>query len=256
MKLTDLFLKVYFYIMLALVYFPIAILILFSFNESRSKLAFTGFTIENYISLINDRAVWVSFYNSIWIAIVVVIISIFLGLMLAYAIVRYNPKGKDIIDTLMLIPIIIPEIIEALTLLVFFLILGIPLSPATIIIGHAAFDIPLAYIIIKARLVGYDPQYEEAARTLGADEIQTLFRVTLPMLMPGILAAAFMTFVWSYDDFIKTFFTKPIGFNTLPVYLWTKLSRRGFSLDVNALCTFIIVISILFTYIRMKIIQE
>jgi spermidine/putrescine transport system permease protein len=256
MKIFDKVLAAYFYIILILTYLPIVVMILFSFNESRSKLLFTGFTLENYISLIQNKSVWMAFYNSIWVAIVVMVASVILGLMMAYGVVRFKPKGGSILDTIMLIPIIIPEIVESITLLVFLVIVGLRLSPLTIIIGHIAFDIPLAYLIIKARLIGYDPSYEEAARTLGANEIQTLLRITLPMLMPAILAASFMTFVWSYDDFIKTFFTRPIGFDTLPVYLWTRLSRRGFSLDINALSTFIVGISVIFTLLRMKLVKE
>lgn len=256
MKIFDKVLAAYFYIILILTYLPIAVMILFSFNESRSKLLFTGFTLENYISLIQNKSVWMAFYNSIWVAIVVMVASVILGLMVAYGVVRFKPKGGSILDTIMLVPIIIPEIVESITLLVFLVIVGLRLSPLTIILGHIAFDIPLAYLIIKARLIGYDPSYEEAARTLGANEIQTLLRITLPMLMPAILAASFMTFVWSYDDFIKTFFTRPIGFDTLPVYLWTRLSRRGFSLDINALSTFIVGISVIFTLLRMKLVKE
>ncbi|RLG59402.1 hypothetical protein DRN87_05580 [Candidatus Geothermarchaeota archaeon] len=256
MKLFDLFLKIFFYLVLIGIYLPIIILIIFSFNESRSKLVFTGFTLENYINLISNFEVWNSFYNSIWVAVIVFIISVVLGTLMAYAIVMYKPRGATILDSLMLVPIIIPEIVEAVTLLIFYVIVGIPLSPATVIIGHIAFDIPLAYLIVKARLVGWNKEYEEAARTLGADEIQAFLKVTIPLLLPAILGASFMTFVWSYDDFIKTFFTRPVGFNTLPVYLWTKLSRRGFSLEINALSTLIVGISLLFTYIRMKVLGE
>jgi spermidine/putrescine transport system permease protein len=199
-----------------------------------------------------NTRVWASFYNSIWTAIIVTIVSVILGIMMAYAISRYKFVGRNIIDTVMLIPIIIPEIVEALTLLVFLLIIGISLSPYTVIIGHIAFDISFAYIVIKARMAGYDPQYEEAARTLGANEFQTFFKITLPILMPGIVAAALIAFLESYDDFIKTFFTRSVGFETLPVYIWNMASRRGFSLDLNALATFIVVISVIFAYARLR----
>jgi spermidine/putrescine transport system permease protein len=253
MKITDLILKIYTVFFLAVIYLPIAILIFFSFNESRSKIVFTGFTLENYYSLISNYAVWDSFYNSIWTAIVVTVVSVFLGIMISYGVTRYEFKGKNMLDILMLIPIIIPEIVEALTLLVFLIILGIRLSPYTVIIGHIAFDISFAYIVIKARMAGYDPQFEEAARTLGANEIQTFTKVTLPILMPGIVSAALIAFLQSYDDFIKTFFTRPPGFTTLPVYIWNMASRRGFALDLNALATFIVVISIVFAYVRLKV---
>jgi spermidine/putrescine transport system permease protein len=171
---------------------------------------------------------------------------------MAYAVSRYRFMGRDFLDVLMLIPIIIPEIVESLTLLVFLLIMGLQLSPYTVIIGHIAFDISFAYIVIRARMAGYDPQYDEAARTLGADEFRTFYKITLPILMPGIVAAALIAFLESYDDFIKTFFTRPAGFETLPVYIWNMASRRGFSLDLNSLATFIVIISIFFAYSRLK----
>ncbi len=253
MKLFDKILKAYTYTVLALIYLPIVILIIFSFNESRSKVVFTGFTLENYYSLIGNYRVWDSFYNSIWTGAVVTVVSVVLAILMAYGVSRYEFSGKTLIDSIMLIPIIIPEIVEALTLLVFLVIIGIELSPYTVIIGHVAFDISFAYVVVKARMAGYDPQFEEAARTLGADEIRAFTKVTLPILAPGIAAAALIAFLESYDDFIKTFFTRPPGFMTLPVYIWNMASRRGFPLDLNALATFVVAISLIFAYIRNRI---
>jgi spermidine/putrescine transport system permease protein len=249
---SDVILKIYTILLLGIIYVPIGVLIVFSFNNSRNRAVFTGFTLENYYRLLADERVWSSFYNSIWVAIVVTIASVFFAILLSYAVTRYDFKGKDILDMLLLIPIIIPEIVEALTLLLFFIIIGIPLSPWTIIIGHIAFDISFAYLVIKARMAGYDPQYEEAARTLGADELKTFFRVTLPILLPGIIAASLIAFVESYDDFIKSYFTRPGGFSTLPVHIWSMASRRGVTVDLNALATIVVIIAIFFAYIRIK----
>ena len=253
MKIIDKILKIYTIIIGFIIYLPIIILIIFSFNESRSKIVFTGFTLDNYFKLMVNFRVWEAFYNSIWTALVVTIVSVFMAIALGYAYVRFDFRGKDILDILLLIPIIIPEIVESLTLLVFLIILNFPLSPYTVIIGHIAFDISFAYVVIKARFMGYDPQYEDAARTLGADEFKAFRRVTLPLIMPGVIVAALIAFVQSYDDFIKTFFTRPAGFYTLPVYIWSLASRRGFSLDLNALATFIVGLSILFAIIRNRV---
>ncbi len=253
MKWFDRFLKIYTYIILALMYLPIVVLIIFSFNESRSKVVFTGFTLENYYRLVNNFMVWDAFYNSIWIGVVVTIVSVLLAILMSYGVTRYSFRGKAIVDSIMLVPIIIPEIVEALTLLVFLVILGFSLSPYTIIIGHVAFDISFAYVVIKARMAGYDPQFEEAARTLGADEFKAFRKVTLPILAPGIAAAALIAFLESYDDFIKTFFTRPPGFLTLPVYIWNMASRRGFPLDLNALASFVVIISLVFAYVRRRV---
>ncbi len=256
MRWMDRLLKIFFWGMILIIYLPIFVMILFSFNSTRSKTYFTGFSLQYYESLLTNDRIWTSFYNSIWTAAVVVIISLTLGIMMAYAVTRYRPRGTSLLDSLIMVPIIIPEIVEAVTLVVFLVILGIQLSPFTVIIGHVAFDAPLAYLILKARFQGWNREYEEAAMTLGADELTTFLKITVPLMMPAILAAAFLTFIWSYDDFIKTFFTRPTGFETLPVYLWTSLARGRVELDINALSTLIVLIAGIFTYVRMRLVGE
>ncbi|HIE37424.1 TPA: ABC transporter permease [Candidatus Geothermarchaeota archaeon] len=256
MNLVDRILKMLFWLLILFIYIPIIVMVIFSFNPARSKLVLTGFTMENYISLFNNVRVWESFINSIWTAGVVVVASLFLGILMAYAVVRYRPRGSTFLDSLIMVPIIIPEIVEAVTLVIFLIIIGFKLSPLTIILGHIAFDAPLAYLVLKARFQGWNREYEEAAMTLGADEITTFIKITIPLMMPAILAAAFLTFIWSYDDFIKTFFTRPTGFETLPVYIWNRVARGRLDLDINALSTIIVAISILFAYVRMKLIKE
>ncbi len=253
MKVVDTLLKIFFWTVMVLIYVPIAVMVAFSFNASRSKVVFEGFSLENYISLFSNERVWGSFYNSIWTALIVVVVSLILGILMAYGVTRYRPRGSTILDSLIMVPIIIPEIVEAVTLALFLSIVGIPLSPFTIIIGHVAFDAPLAYLILKARFQGWNREYEEAAMTLGADEIRTFVKVTIPLMMPAVLAAAFLTFIWSYDDFIKTFFTRPTGFDTLPVYIWTRVARGRVELDINALSTIIVLVAMIFTYLRMKL---
>lgn len=256
MNLVDRILKMLFWLLILFIYIPIIVMVIFSFNPARSKLVLTGFTMENYISLFNNVRVWESFINSIWTAGVVVVASLFLGILMAYAVVRYRPRGSTFLDSLIMVPIIIPEIVEAVTLVIFLIIIGFKLSPLTIILGHIAFDAPLAYLVLKARFQGWNREYEEAAMTLGADEITTFIKITIPLMMPAILAAAFLTFIWSYDDFIKTFFTRPTGFETLPVYIWNRVARGRLDLDINALSTIIVAISILFAYVRMKLVKE
>jgi len=256
MNLVDRILKMLFWLLILFIYIPIIVMVIFSFNPARSKLVLTGFTMENYISLFNNVRVWESFINSIWTAGVVVVASLFLGILMAYAVVRYRPRGSTFLDSLIMVPIIIPEIVEAVTLVIFLIIIGFKLSPLTIILGHIAFDAPLAYLVLKARFQGWNREYEEAAMTLGADEITTFIKITIPLMMPAILAAAFLTFIWSYDDFIKTFFTRPTGFETLPVYIWNRVARGRLDLDINALSTIIVALSILFAYVRMKLVKE
>jgi spermidine/putrescine transport system permease protein len=169
----------------------------------------------------------------------VAIVSVVLGTLTALAMTRYSFKGKTTVDSLIYIPIIIPEIAEALTLLLFYLWIGWGLSRGfmTVLIGHIAYDISFAFIVIRARMAGFDRSLEEAAQTLGANELQTFFRVTLPILMPGIIAGGLLAFTLSYDDFYKSVFTTGPGFETLPLRIWSMAARGGVSPELSALTT-------------------
>ena len=256
MKIVDAILKYLTYLVLFFTYLPLIIVIIFSFNSSRSPLIFQSFTFMNYINLFSKGELWVSWYNSVWIAVIVMVTSLFVGFLLAYAVSRYDFRGKDGIDMFILVPIIIPEIVEALTLLLTFVILKISLSSFTIIVGHLVWDIGYVYIVLKASLTGLSKEYEEAARTLGANEIQTFSKILIPIILPGIFSAGLISFLMSYDDFIKTYFTRPGGFETLPVYIYTKAARRGFSLSLNALTTIIVVVALVFVYLRLRLSKE
>ncbi|MEM3819814.1 MAG: ABC transporter permease subunit, partial [Nitrososphaerota archaeon] len=150
------------------------------------------------------------------------------------------------------IPVIIPEIAEALSLLIMYIFLNIPLGPVTVIIGHIAFDVSFVTIVMRARMAGYDKSIEEAARTLGANEFQTFFRITLPTLYPAILAAGLLAFTLSFDDLIKTLFTTGPGFKTLPLIVWSSAARGGVSPELNSLSSFALSISFLFAVFRLR----
>ncbi|MEM1540004.1 MAG: ABC transporter permease [Candidatus Bathyarchaeia archaeon] len=189
--------------------------------------------------------VWQAFYNSVIVAALTAILSVIFGLLAAYAMVRYSFRGKGVVDSLLYIPIIIPEIAEALTLLLFYLMIGwgLSLGFTTVLIGHIAYDISYCFVVLRARLIGFDKSLEEAAKTLGANEIQTFFRVTLPLLMPGVLAAALLGFTISYDDFYKTVFTTGPAFETLPLRIWAMSRKGGVTPQLNALTTIALAIS-------------
>jgi spermidine/putrescine transport system permease protein len=183
--------------------------------------------------------IWQALYNSVSVAAIVAIVSVVLGTLTALAMTRYSFKGKTTVDSLIYIPIIIPEIAEALTLLLFYLWIGWGLNRGfmTVLIGHIAYDISFAFVVIRARMTGFDRSLEEAAQTLGANELQTFFRVTLPILMPGIIAGGLLAFTLSYDDFYKTMFTTGPGFETLPLRIWSMAARGGVSPELSALTT-------------------
>lgn len=258
MKFGDLILKVFTFSIFALIYGPILVMVLFSFNSSRFLGAWTGFTVDWYAKLFEMPEIWEALYNSVIIAALTAILSVIFGLLTAYAMVRYPFRGKRIIDSLFYIPIIIPEIAEALTLLLFFLLIGwgFRLGFITVLLGHIAYDISYCYVVIRARMIGFDRSLEEAAKTLGADDIQTFFRITLPVLMPGIIAASLLAFTLSYDDFYKTAFTTGPGFETLPLRIWSMASRGGVTPELNALTTIALVVSMSLALLYQKISQK
>ncbi|MDJ0270336.1 MAG: ABC transporter permease [Aigarchaeota archaeon] len=252
MKKTNLFLMIFTVFVFIFLYAPMVIMVIFSFNEAKSLGVFTAFSLKWYEKIFTNTEVWVALYNSVWVGAVVTAVSIVLGMMMALAVTRFSFVGKPILDALILIPIIIPEITEALSLLVMYVFLNIPLGPLTVIIGHAAFDVAFVTVVLRARMAGYDRTVEEAARTLGANELQTFFRITLPVMYPAILAAGLLAFTLSFDDLIKTLFTTGPGFKTLPLIVWSSAARGGVSPDLNALSTFAISISLLFAVFRIR----
>ncbi len=251
MKIFDKVLKSYAFLILILMYLPIVAMIAFSFNSVKSVGRFAGFSMRWYSQLLENRYVWTAFYNSITSAAVVTIISVVLALLMANALVRYKYRGGSLIDTFIYIPIVIPEITESLALLIMLYFLGMPRGFWTVVLGHATFGATFAAVVLRARIAGFRKSVEEAARTLGADEIQTFFRVTLPILMPGVIAAALLAFTLSFDDFIKTRFTTGPGFQTIPLIVYSSAARGGVSPELNALSTFSFGVSILISLVRL-----
>lgn len=246
MKVGDLALRVFTVLVFALIYGPILVMVVFSFNNSTLLGAWQGFTLDWYTTLFQSGEIWQALYNSVAVAAIVAIVSVVFGTLTALAMARYSFRGKTTVDSLLYIPMIIPEISEALTLFLFYLWIGwgLGLGFTTVLIGHIAYDISFAFVVIRARMAGFDRSLEEAAQTLGANEIQTFFRITLPILMPGIIAGGLLAFTLSYDDFYKSAFTTGPGFVTLPLRIWSMASRGGVSPELNALTTVAFGISI------------
>lgn len=243
MGLIDKVLHAYTIMVYTFLYAPIVLVIFFSFVNSKYMDLRSGLSFRWYFKLFSDPKVWEAFWNSIWIGLVVTLVSVLLGILVSFALTRYEFKGTTVIDYLLYIPIIIPEIAESLSLLIFYIAFNVPLTAWTVVIGHIAFDISFAAVVIRARMAGFDRSVEEAARILGANELQTFIRVTMPILMPGIIASAFMAFSMSYGDYIKTSFTRGPGFNTLPIHIMTSAARGGFAPTLNALTTFSLTIA-------------
>ncbi len=229
--LTILAIGVFFFL-----YIPIAVLIVYSFNENRFVSVWTGFSFRWYRVLFEDAQMGSAFRLSMWVALWSTLISTILGTLAALAMERFNFRGRLAFDGILYLPIIIPDIAMALSTLLFFVILGISLSKYTILIAHVAFNISFVAIIVRARLADMDAHLEEAAADLGANAWVTFRRITLPLLMPGIVAGALLAFTLSLDDFVITFFVAGPGSTTLPVRVYSMI-RFGLSPEVNAVST-------------------
>lgn len=230
-------------------YVPIAVLITLSFNDSRYALVWQGFTTKWYQALlegqtvarVNPDAAFTALVHSVEIALVTVVVSTIFGTMLAFALDRYEFPGKGLFTGLVYMPIIIPSIVMGISLLLFFNIVGMTLGLHSAVIGHIAFDISFVAIVVLARLQRFDHTLEEAAKDLGANELETLRYITLPLLKPGIMAGALLAFAMSFDDFVVTFFI--IGNqNTLPIFFFSMV-RQGITPGVNVVAALIIVVT-------------
>lgn len=235
-------------------YLPVLILIVFSFNNTRSVAVFSGFSTEWYLSLSQNSELLDAARNSLLVGVITTIVATAIGTLTAIAMDRYRFKLRTAFDANLYLPIVIPEIVMGISLLLFFNqalfpflqnVTGIRLTTGlhTITMSHIAFDIPFVYVIVRARLADFDRTLEEAAADLGADEWQTFKRVTLPLLMPGIIGGALMAFTLSLDDYLITVFTKGVQEQTMPLYIYS-LVRRGVTPEINALSSLLLAGSI------------
>lgn len=243
---------------------PILLLVLFSFNDSRTVATWRGFTLQWYANVFNNvvgtearfstNLMLQSFGNSIIVGIVATILATTIGTMVALSLARGNFPGKRILDGLLFLPVVIPEITQGISLLIFFNVVldfvnqtfgtTAQLGFGSIIIGHVAFNVSYVAIVVRARLSDMNPKLEEAARDLGANEWRTFWRVTFPLIVPGVIAGSLLAFTLSLDDFVITFFVSGVGTTTLPVFVYGLL-KLSVTPEINAISTLILLLSTL-----------
>lgn len=222
-------------------YLPIAVVIIFSFNTSKMNILWEGFTFQWYGSFFQNRSLMDALMNTLIIAVASTAISTVIGTIGAVGMGKYRYFGKDIIDYLLYIPVVIPEVVLGIALLCVFSICQIPLGLFSITIAHATFCIPFVVITVRARLAGFDGFLEEAAMDLGANRLQTFMKVTLPLLLPGVISGALLAFSLSLDDVIISFFVSGPNSITLPVKIFSMV-KTGVTPEVNALSTIIMLV--------------
>jgi spermidine/putrescine transport system permease protein len=224
-------------------YVPIFILVALSFNKNDVATLWTGFTFDWYrVVLENDNIVRAT-CNSLIVAFSATIVSTVLATAAAIGMAGRRFGGQSAFNALIGLPLLVPEIVTAVASLLFFLAIGIPLSLYTVIIAHIVFCTPFAYLPIRARLEGLDPRLLEASGDLYASPWRTFWRVTLPLLAPGIISGAMLAFIISLDDFVITFFVAGAGATTLPVYIFGMI-RIGITPEVNAVSSLLLLASI------------
>jgi len=202
-----------------------------------------GFSLDWYKKLFTDREIFGPTKNSLIVAVISTIISTILGTMIAFAMSRFNFPGKSIFDSILLMPIIIPDIVMGISLLTFYVLIHFTLGLVSITIAHIAFNISFVAVVVTARLHGYDKTLDEVAMDLGANQFQTFMKVTLPLIAPGVIGGALIAFTLSLDDYLITSLVAGIGSTTLPIKVYSMM-KFGVTPEVNALSTLILFFTI------------
>jgi len=233
----------------AFLYAPLVIVVAYSFNDSRLNAEWVGFTLSWYAKLFHNEKMLKAAWNSLLIGLTASAVSTVLGTMAGYALYRFKMR---LLPLLILAPIAIPEILMGVSLLIFFVLLNISLGMVSIILSHIAFCIGFVAIVVRSRLAGMDESLTEAARDLGATPWKAFRLVTLPLIMPGVVAGALMAFTLSIDDFVITFFTAGVGSTTLPLQIYTMV-KIAVTPEVNAVSTLLMTLTLALILIASKL---
>jgi spermidine/putrescine transport system permease protein len=226
-------------------YLPIFVLVALSFNSGQSATLWKGFSLKWYAVVANDPEILRAAKNSLIVASLATLISTGLATLAALGMHGRAFRGQTLMSGVLGLPLLIPDIVSAVAILMFFSLIALKLSLLTILIAHIVFCTPFAYLPIRARLQGMNPALKEAAADLYATPWQTFWRISLPLLRPGIFSGAMMAFIISMDDFVITYFVAGAGSTTLPIYIFSSI-RMGISPKINAISSLMLVISILF----------
>ena len=243
MKPRNRLLTLYALIVYVFLFAPIVVLIIFSFNDSKRSVNWKGFTLDWYPTLFTDQELLDALSVTLRLALVVVIVSTIVGTLLGLALARVRFRGRGATETLLLLPMVTPEIIMGLSLLVFFsAAFGSRGSFTQLVFAQVTFCISYVAIVVRARAAGMNAQLEEAARDLGASALGAFRYVTLPLVFPAILSGALLAFALSFDDYVVTTFNAGVGSSTLPLYIYGKV-KFGVTPEINAISTIIVAVT-------------
>jgi spermidine/putrescine transport system permease protein len=252
------FFSLYGILFLVFVYAPIIMIVVFSFNANPiNMMIWSGFTFDwywtifGYPTALNEQTLYVestdqllaAVKNSLIVAATTTTVSTILGTMTALALYRYRFYARPFYQGLLYMPMVMPDIVLGIALLVFFVNFGVQLGLVSIIIGHCTFLISYVFVVVSARLAGMDETLEQASADLGADGWTTFRRITLPLILPGVIGGALLAFIISMDDLVITYFIAGVDSTTLPVFIYGML-RRGVKPEINAIATLMLLFSI------------
>jgi len=225
-------------------FLPVAVVVLLSFNSSEfGAFPMSGLSFRWFVELANNEAILRAFRTSMILGALTALISTTIGVLASLALIRYKVPGQNLISTILIAPILVPEVVLAVALLLFLNALSINKSFALLLAGHVIFTLPFVILVVQARLVSIRRDVEEAAMSLGASPIQTFFSITLPLLLPAVLAGGLFAFTISFDDITGTLFWKPGGVETVPTQIFAML-RNSISPEINALGTVMIALTV------------
>lgn len=240
-------------------YLPIGLIFVYSFNgNALNMMIWSGFSLDWYRSIfgmanhLSDNVQYIestdqllsALRTSLSVALITALISTVIGTLTALALARFRFRLQGFYRMLLFMPMMMPDVVLGISLLIFFVNIGIPLGKVSIIIGHCSFLVSYVFIVVSARLVGMDTRLEEASADLGASPWYTFRRITLPMIFPGVIGGALLSFIISMDDLVITYFISGVDSTTLPVYIYGMI-RRGIKPEINAIATLLILASLL-----------
>ena len=244
MKKNSRFSGFYLGLIFFLMYVPVAVVVVFSFNESRLPVSFTGFSLKWYQELFKDAALMEALKNSLVLAVSSCLVSAVIGTLGAVGLARIHWKTKGVMEYISILPLMIPEIILGMVLMAFFYMLNLKFGMLTLLIAHTIFCVPYILMEVKARLAGMDPALEEAARDLGASSFRAFLDITLPLVMPAVISGSLLAFAMSMDDVVISIFVTGPRVSTLPIKVYTQM-KTGVTPEINALCTIMLAVIIL-----------
>lgn len=247
--------RAYLFLVYALLYLPILVLVVYSFNDSRTAYRWGGWSLRWYEALFSNHAMVQAMWNSLWLALAAATVSTLIGALTAMALQRYRFRGKKALRGMLFVVMMSPEIVLAISLLALFLLVGLQLGFISLLLAHVTFCLPFVVITVAARLNGLDQRLLEAARDLGAGEFTTVRTILVPVMMPALLAGWLLGFTLSLDDVVVSTFVSGPSYEILPLRIYSMV-RVGLKPEVNALGSLLLVFSLIMLVISQLILMR